>query len=336
MPHWCANRLYIKGSKESIAEVKKLMLGEIPLYFEEAIRKSIKFFIAGHAGILKSVPSFNQEQNQANDQKQSVGDVNTTADLAFTKWFSRLVLDCPLSKKVCEEIVQLYNESGLANCSIASLSASQVQIINQIFDKQCFDWFGDIDYDLRDIEKYWKMLDECNTSSVSTFDMRLLIAPKIFPAIVGSNGHYFSNYGGRMNLGFVNQELYGVRTPKGINLKLIDISYDELPGIPQGVRKLLAPTDKAGNEAYIMVDFDTVNSKPKRSVFDALSKQYDCSFAYFYCEPVSKACGYDIYQDGHAVNFDYGHLQLSEPSDDIFRDVVGPDYIIHNVAHYGG
>lgn len=336
MPNWFANLLYIKASKENMAAVKKLMLGEIPLYFEEAIRKSIKFFIAGHAGIVKSVPCYDQLQNQRDNNNQSVEDANAKANLAFSKWFSRLVLNCPLSKGLSEEIILLYEQSGLADCSIASLADYQVQIINGIFDKQAFDWFGVIDYDPKDIEKYWKMLDGPSVSSVNTFDFRLLIAPKIFPEIVGSNACYFSNYRERESLSASNRKLYDVRTPRAFKLNLVDTCYDQLPDYPRLVKRLLAPNDQAENEAYVMVDFDTPDSKPKKAVFEALSKQFNCSLVHFYCEGSSKICGFDTYSNGRAGRCDSGYLLISGPDNDIFHDVIGPEYIIHNVAHYGG
>lgn len=336
MANWFANRLYIKASKENMAAVKKLMLGEIPLYFEEAIRKSIKFFIAGHAGIVKSVPSFDQQLNQTGDPSESDGNFNATANLAFSKWFSRLVLNCPLSKGLCEEINQLYEQSGLADCSIASLTDYQVQIINGIFDKQAFDWFGVTDYDPKDIEKYWTMLDGPTVSTINSFDFRLLIAPKIFPEIVGSNPYYFLNYRERASLSASNRKLYGVRTPRAFKLNLVDTCYEQLPDYPQLVKRLLAPNDQAENEAYVMVDFDTPDSKPKKAVFEALSKQFNCSLIHFYCEGSSKICGFDTYSNGRAGRCDSGYLLISGPDNDIFHDVIGPDYIIHNVAHYGG
>lgn len=331
MPNWCANRLYIKGSINNIAEVKKLMMGEVSPYYVEAIRKSIKFFIAAEAGIVKEVSE--------TEQKLIASEQSHDANSAFTEWLNLFKTNVSLTEEISAKIVSFYQQSGLATCQLNSLTPDQIRKIHSIFEKQCFDWFGDLGYDPKAIEKYWANLDEPSPTTSARFDMLLLIAPRLAPEIIGFNGHYFPQYADRMTSYSDYVDLYGVKWPSGAQLYMTDISSEGLPANPASVQELLLPRPEepsSVNNRFIMVDFDTPWSQPKRAVFEALSKKYQCSFAHFYSEAGVAFCGYDIYVDGQLVRFDYGELLYSEQDEEGFCQVIGPDYILNNVGNYGG
>lgn len=331
MPNWCANRLYIKGSKENIANVKKLMMGELPAYYVSAKRKSIKFFIACEAGIVK-------ELSEA-EQKLTINEPSHNANLAFTTWLNLFKTNVSLTEENSAKIVSLYQQSGLATYQISSLTPEQIKKIHSIFEAQCYDWFGDLGYDPKNIKKYWEMLDEPSFATSHRFDMRLLIAPRLAPEIIGFNGQYFPQYRDRMTCYLNYLDQYGVKWPLGAQLNMTEISSEGLPVYPESVQELLLPRPEPPNSAdnsFIMVDFDTAWSPPKRAVFEALSKKYQCSFVHFYSEAGTAHCGYDIYVGGQIVRFDYGDLLFSEPDEEGVCVVIGPAYILDNIGHYGG
>lgn len=342
MPNWCANRLYISGSHEQISDVKKLMKGELYPLYQEAIKKSIKFFIAGCAGIVKPIQTIEQDVTLLFNKSNALipyelGEVNY-ANQAFTQWLNLLKTDPSLTKEVSEKVIALYQQSGLAGTSLEAISLEQLAVINQLFETQQFDWLGSLKYDPKNIGAYWQQFDEKPTECIE-FDMRLVIAPKLIPEIVGYNGHLMGDTIGQLSSYQSYNTLYGIKWPYGAFLHLEELTPNVITNqsVDSTDNSLLEPSnmDSAIQES-ILVDFDTPWCQPNKSVLEALSKQYQCTIEHYYCEAGCGFGGYDSYHCGDRVNSVQDDLTYSEPDEDGITEVIGPSYIVNNMINFGG
>lgn len=316
MPNWCANHLEISGSRQNIKNVKKLMKGEIHPFYKQAIQHSIKFFVAACAGIVKPVVAIElgssiffgqQEYPLVPCDSNGVNDANS----AFTEWFNLLRTDPSLNKEVSERIVSLYQKSGLASFSLASITDKQREIIHSLFKTQSYDWFDCFNYSVDDIEKHWQALDATSEAALN-FDMRLVIPPKLIPEIAGFNGALLEKFTPLSSYDAYVQT-YGVKWPVGYELVLTEL-----------------------DECSISVDFDTPWSPPSHDVFIALSSQFQCSIEHYYSEPGCGYCGNASYEDGSLLEHFQDDLEYGAKDEDGCCDIVGPSYILNRVAHFGG
>lgn len=95
MPNWCANRLYFYGEDADIAGICHLLLGELNSLFLRAEQEGIKIFVAGCAGILRSVEDFIYAPFPVMTQtgKGSISPEN----IAFSRWLTSLQKQVELS-----------------------------------------------------------------------------------------------------------------------------------------------------------------------------------------------------------------------------------------------
>ena len=331
MPNWCANRLYIHASTQNIAEVIQLMQGDTYPLYAEAVNKSIKFFIAGCAGIVKSTKAIDPQSTRLFshtafclcEHENAVSD----ADIAFTQWLNLLTTDPVLDKETSEQIIAWYDKSGLAGFSLESLNDQQREMIHTLFKQQGYDWFGAFGCSPENIGEYWQALDN-KPSQHLKFDMRLVIAPRLIPEIIGFNGRFFEPLEpgtGILTSYTTNTDVYGVKWPVGSDLKLEHIK--------QAAHSGTCSTDIMET---VIVDFDTPWAQPNDQVFEALSTQYQCAIDHYFCEAGAGFCGYANYADGELVESEIDSLEYGDEDEDGCCDVTGPSYILDQISHYGG
>ncbi|EMD5224549.1 hypothetical protein VQ422_004509, partial [Salmonella enterica] len=90
---------------------------------------------------------------------------------------------------------------------------------------------------------------------------------------------------------------------------------------------------------FIQIDFDTPWSPPDAAVMEELSRRYNCVIEHWYAEQGCDFCGYARYVNGETDVYITDELEWGEadPDDeDSCPDVTGPEWIINNVAHFGG
>ncbi|RUS67428.1 hypothetical protein CUZ56_01373 [Saezia sanguinis] len=335
MPNWCANNLKIHGSLEQIAEIKKLMNGEVCPYYFNAVNRSIKFFIVGIAGIAQIIPSELMLEDNTFDAISSTFMVlhshitPTPMNIAFTQWFNLLRTNPDLSYENSTRIIQLYEQSGLTSFSLDILAPEQKQVIHEIMAAQSYDWLGVFGYAPDKLNECWEKLDETKTST-QPFDMRQLIAPKLIPELVGFNGHWFDKVFTNSKTSYHEYiDTYGVKWPSGSDLHLEDLSDKTATGIALITSNQISHT--------ISVDFDTPWAPPNQAVFMALSAKFQCHVIHYFCEQGANFCGRHEYKSGELIDECNGELEWRETDEDDYgTELVGPAYILNNLRNYGG
>ncbi|CAM4018886.1 hypothetical protein Xentx_03523 [Xenorhabdus thuongxuanensis] len=124
--------------------------------------------------------------------------------------------------------------------------------------------------------------------------------------------------------GFSGNFLYGIESAYGYYL---DEYHVKCPyGLDMNVES---------DDGWMMADFDTPWSPPKGELFSLLSQRHECEITHYYCEEGMGYCGYEIYKNGMLVESANDQLKYEEDEEG-YDQVVDPDYIIDNVAHFGG
>ena len=67
-----------------------------------------------------------------------------------------------------------------------------------------------------------------------------------------------------------------------------------------------------------------------------LSERYQCEVTHYYAESGCGYCGCTIFDNGEEVEQQADDLIFSEENDEGYTDIIGPDYILKNIGHYGG
>jgi hypothetical protein len=246
MQDWFSNRLVINGAQEHVTEMKKLFSANLRPIHQEAIQKSRKLFVAGCAGLLRTIkPVGFQIYPQL--VQAGVG-ANTPQNKAFTDWLILLKTEPDLNINISKEICLLYEESGLDFRSWQTLSYTEQNIASTLFSQKSGDWF-DLPFTEKEVtaQQCWQMLDEKPISF--GFDMRFLVPTQLFAEINGTSGNLF-DYQSTFHL---YHDLYETRWPHGLNVRI-----------------------SQHTKAEMEIDFDTLWSPPGERVISSLSEMYGC------------------------------------------------------------
>lgn len=90
---------------------------------------------------------------------------------------------------------------------------------------------------------------------------------------------------------------------------------------------------------FIQADFDTPWSQPGERVLAALSRQFGCDIEHWYAEQGCDFCGYARYAGGEQTAAFCDSLEwglADEDDEDACSEVTGPEWLVNNVAHFGG
>jgi len=307
MPNWCSNRLEIHCSPDTKHAIMNFAKGDMDPYFFKAVLASIQLFTAGCAGVLKPVTPVSYAPFP-DLVKHGIGKVNEQNN-AFSQWLNLLQANCELNKEICNLILSLYEKTGVANLSWDSFSNEQHETISALFERKRHDWF-DFTWGQQPVDhQTWKELSRFPDKDHS-FDMRYLIPSRLASEINGFNGGLLE---GVVRTYDLYKDTYGVKWPIANNFNI-----------------------SAKNDSFIIVDFDTPWSPPAQEVFQRLSRIHGCRVHHYYSEEGMGFCGYAEYDKGLLMDESGDDLVYGDQDEDGYCGVIGPDYIVGNVAHYGG
>jgi hypothetical protein len=309
MPNWCANRLRVTGPESEVSKVRALMEGsdDAPGYLRAA-GEGIQLFLAGCAGLLQTVTPTEYAPYPA---LTSVVGRNTPENRAFSEWVVQLRDRAELTPETCGLLHALWLASGLRNMTWEVLTPEQQAVITALWEKKRGDW--QIALHGQNLSEVWNRLcrEEIPPGRTLPFDMLLLLPPRLGAEINGYNGRLLEG----IPDGFTDAvDRCGTKWPHAHDLNLscyADTSFD--------------------------ADFDTPWSPPSPEVLCALTERYGVTAEHWYAEAGCDYCGWATYSDGVQLEERSDSLEWSEEEDeDGYRDVTGPDWIIDNVASYGG
>lgn len=309
MPNWCANRLRVTGPESEVSKVRALMEGsaEAPGYLRAA-GEGIHLFLAGCAGLLQTVTPTEYAPYPA--LTTAIGQ-NTSGNLAFSAWMVQLREGAELTPVTCGQLHAMWLASGLRNMTWEALTADQLAVITALWEKKRGDW--QITLRGQNLSEVWNRLcrEEQPPCITLPFDMLQLLPPRLDAEINGYNGRLLEG----VPDGYTDTaERCGTKWPHAHVLNLsyfADTSFD--------------------------ADFDTPWSPPSPEVLCALTERYGVTAEHWYAEAGCDYCGWATYSGGIQLEERCDSLEWSEEEDeDGYRDVTGPDWIIDNVASYGG
>lgn len=309
MPNWCANRLRVSGKAEDVEQALGLVRGGGRPTYGKAIRQGIGFFMAGCAGLLRPVSTVDYAPYPG--LTSAGAGENTAENRAFTAWLNRLQAGCLLTEEACASLNELWLNvvGGLPDWS--ALTDAQRDAMSTLWKRQRSGWpeaFG-----AADVVAAWDAVrgaEDCGAAS-PPLDMLVLCPPRLEVEINGFNGWLLSG----VPSGHEDYvERYGTKWPEAYDL---NVSWQDT--------------------AVFDADFDTPWSPPSEAVLAALSARFDVTVDHFYAESGCDYCGFAAYSVGEQTEACSDSLEWSEEEDeDGFREVTGPDWIVDNVAHYGG
>ncbi|EDQ6556989.1 hypothetical protein S675_005287 [Salmonella enterica subsp. enterica] len=197
-------------------------------------------------------------------------------------------------------------------CRWDSLSDGVQAEITRLYSARRHDWSGL--WSRKDVSAWWEQLCE-NPLSDRTypFDLLQVLPSRLDVEINGFNGKLMTGIPTAYDWYLAR---YGTKWPMGYELNVSSCGDD-----------------------FIQIDFDTPWSPPNAAVMEELSRRYNCVIEHWYAEQGGDFCGYARYDRGEQEDEFSGSLEWGEadPDDeDSFPDVTGPEWIINNVAHYGG
>lgn len=309
MPNWCANRLYFYGEETDIAGIRPLLSGELTSHFLRSEQEGLQLFVAGCAGILRPVEDFTYAPFPALTQagKGSISPEN----IAFSRWLMSLQEQVELSKDNCHLLHRLWLNTGIVNKRWSSLSREQRGVIEKLYSDKYFDW----GYTWRkgEVSEWWNRL--CGNPSFfpgRPLDFLHVLPTRLDVEVNGFNGKLLEGIPSAYDW-YLRR--YGTKWPQGSE---VNISFS--------------------CEKGIQVDFDTPWIPPDEALIAELSRQYHCCIEHWYAEQGGDFCGYACYAEGEQLQQlqDSLEWELAEEGDDVYSDIIGPEWLINNIAHFGG
>ncbi|MFV9671452.1 DUF1281 domain-containing protein [Pantoea sp. KXB25] len=307
MPNWCANRLRVIGLAENVSQVRALMQGEMRPAYARAEREGIQLFLAGCAGLLRPVTNETYEPFPALTAAGQGKD--TPENRAFTQWLAQLRGGAELTDENCARLHDLWLATGLSSRTWDGLDDEAQAVMNSLWKRKFFDWSG-----VRGsrVSEFWIRTNDNDAlaDGSAEFDMHLLLPTRLDVEINGFNGGLLDSVPGGYEF-YIAQ--YGVKWPAGYALEVGDCGPD-----------------------FMEVHFDTPWSPPDGRVFQALSKRFRVTAEHWYAESGCNFCGFAAYSDGELTDSCCGELERDEEDEDGIACVIGPDWIVNNIGHYGG
>ncbi|WP_305840138.1 DUF1281 domain-containing protein [Photobacterium leiognathi] len=306
MPNWCANQLFINAKPDVITRLASIVNGQVELTYRRAITASQKLFLAGVAGILK--PTVEMVYPPYPELVRGVGAL-TPENQAFTQWLDLLSNNVELTPERAEEILSLFEQAKIKNIAWGAIQRSRRDVMKAVFRKKQFDWSENYKHRVS-VDEFWMRCDVLVQTPCYAhgFDMALIIPSLLAVEVNGFNGGL----------------LHGVE--RGFN--------DATCRYGTKWTRVDAVVEDRTKEA-IVIDFDTAWS-PSLEVTQCLSERYQCDVTHYYAE---SGCGYGgcyTFECGECVEQQTDDLIFSEENEEGYVDVVGPDYIVDNLGHFGG
>ncbi|SFF38657.1 Protein of unknown function [Kosakonia radicincitans] len=306
MPNWCANRVQVRGRSEDVEQVRGVMEGgRYPLY-SRAVAQGVQLFLAGCAGMLRPV---SDELYPPHPALTAAGQGDDTPEnRAFTQWLMHLRAGTLLTDEACEALHSLWQACRPGLNAWQYLTEAQRACITAVFAGQRHDWCGS--YSITTTEVWWDAVcDGLPELQAQPFDLLMLLPTRLDVEINGFNGRLLAGVPSGFHW-YVDR--YGTKWPTGYDLTVSD-----------------------GGADWLVVDFDTPWSPPDEAVMAALSARYGVTVEHWYAEQGCDFCGYGCHTNGELLESISDTLEWSETDDDD-AEVIGPEWIVDNIAHFGG
>ena len=310
MPNWCANRLYFRGQSDRIDDIRRLLEGQIVPWYRRAQREGIQLFLAGCAGILQ--PPETVAFSLYPSLTASGSGIMSPEGMAYARWLRMLQDGVMLDMDNSQLLHELWLACGIQERRWQTLTEAQKTVIEALYRQKIHDW-GSL-LRRKSMAEWWDGLcDGGDEERTEELDMLLILPTRLDVEINGFNGGLLADVPSAYHW-YV--EHYGVKWPSGQGMDVSGIGHD-----------------------FIMADFDTPWSPPSEALLAALSLQWQCDIEHWFAEQGCDFCGYARYLHGDVVESRTDALEWSELPDDepeAFPEVIGPDWLIDNVAHFGG
>lgn len=303
MPNWCANRIKLTVPAYAQAEVEAWANGKMYPYYKRAINQSILMFIAGVAGRLK--PGIDMQYQPYPALTAHGSDEPTEAALAFGGWVATLGSNAWLDKSCCHYIDQYYQATGLAGLKWDDLTADEQAQVDVVMRCKNSDWSA-----LRLRTDRAELFDHLEKEPEGEMcDFRLIFPTRLACELNGFNGRLLERVQSACDLYCAN---YGIKWPSASQAEI------------------------SSGHGWLEIDMDTPWSPPDESVMEALSDKWGCTIDHYFSEAGCDYCGYRRYEEGHLVESVDDSLEYDEEDEHGWSDVIGPDWLLGNVPHYGG
>lgn len=307
MPNWCANRLRVTGLAKNVSHARALMEGNVRPLYTRAEAEGIQLFLAGCAGLLRPVTDETYAPFPALTAAGPGED--TLENRAFTQWLAQLRDGAELTDKTCYRLHDLWLATGIRSRKWDVLDDEAQAVMNSLWKRKFFDWSG-----VRGsrVSEFWIRTSDSDAiaDGSAEFDMHLLLPTRLDVEINGFNGGLLDGIPGGYEF-YIAQ--YGVKWPGGYALEVGDCGPD-----------------------FLEVDFDTPWSPPDGRVFEALSKRFSVTVEHWYAESGCSFCGFALYSDGELTDSLSSQLEWDEEDEDGITCVIGPEWIVSNIGHFGG
>ncbi|WP_200780714.1 DUF1281 domain-containing protein [Klebsiella oxytoca] len=310
MPNWCANRLMFSGVKTDNDTFRKWVKGGGESLYQRARKEGIQLLLAGCAGILRPAVSRIYLPFPAVTAHGAASSPDST-EQAFTLWLAHLAAGSELDTSTCEKLHQIWLDCDLRHSRWLSLDDYAQDMVTRLYNKKSFDWSDS----LRPLsaEAWWNSVCDGAGVSATPMDFREILPSRLDSEINGFNGGLLEGISSSYDL---YTRRYGCKWPVG---HTVNICHE--------------------GENTLTVDFDTPWSPVGENVVSTLSERFGAEVEHWYAEQGCNYCGYARYRDGELESTLTGELEWGEedPDDeDSFPDVIGPEWLLNNVANFGG
>lgn len=311
MPNWCCNRLSFTGHADDIARLHRLANAEFTPWHRIAVMQGIQLFCAGAGGLLQVTEESEYAPYPA--LIASGRGVISPENLAFTRWFGLLKTCIRLDEASCSQLHQLWLDSGIQHRLRETLNDEQQSVISTLYNRKHSDWHGM--FARNDAGEWWDKLcrGDGKESEIQPLDLRMVVPVRLDIEINGFNGGVLEGIPSSYSEYIA---LFGVKWPVGYEL---NVSFH--------------------SETCIQIDFDTPWSAPNDDVLAEMSQQFNCTLEHWYAEQGCDFCGYGHFEAGEKTEELIDSLVWEDidcDEEERYAEVIGPEWIINNVANFGG
>jgi hypothetical protein len=316
MTNWCANRLVIHATEESGQGIADLFNGKFFPFYQDAIKKSIRIFLLGYSGVLKPIGKISRS---ICPQLVSWGmGKRKVRNDSFGLWLRAFEINAKIDESLSCHIRLLYR--GIADFARnwEEIPEHSRDIIAGVLLSQGEGWFGRERVTPFNPEEIWDWLGKDYKQEPSgDFDWRAIYPTRLASEIYGVNGAL--SFAKVLNRNEFFEKRYGTSP--------------------------LTPVERI--EFYdpfnLEIDFDSKNSPLKPAVLSTFSRLFNCEVDHYFAEQNQKLCGHRFFEKGKISSSRKDKLVMDEVQEGSAADIMGfdpepvsPEYIIGNVAHYGG
>ncbi|EBT2496079.1 DUF1281 domain-containing protein [Salmonella enterica] len=312
MPNWCCNRLMFSGIRQDNGALRAWIAGGGLSLHRRARKEGIQLFLAGCAGILRPLTKQCYAPYPLLVSYGAAADYRPSVQ-AYSDWLASFMAGAELDAKTCQKLHQYWLDSHIRHARWATLSDQEKTVIRRLYQQKSCDW-GDC-FRPALVGEWWDSLCDGDFAppAAEPMDFRDILPTRLDIEVNGFNGGLLTGV-----LSSYDHYLtrYGCKWPVGCEANIC-----------------------FAGENTLTVDFDTPWSPVGEDVVAELSQRYGGEVEHWFAEQGCNYCGYARYVSGETDVYITDELEWGDidPDDeDSFPDVTGPEWIINNVAHFGG